>query len=206
MNCNCENNDCKTGLLSLSRPVTEEKEHAEVAMKRMVTKEDKSLLQQKLKSYQSSLLPSLNDLCTPVSYPNVFLEFGSLQTKQTIENCDKVFSFNDIKKYVEIWRNVHANNNLVALHEVFGDFDLEISTLKLTTEEEYHERIDSDWVDLLDDIELHDNINTSSFFRNMDNVVDELETSALASDANISALLTSIVSSMGELSDSVLSE
>ena len=76
LNCNCGNNDCKTGLLSLSKPVTEEKEQAEVVMKRMVTKEDKSLLQQKLKSYQSSLLPSLNDLCTPVSYPNVFLEFG----------------------------------------------------------------------------------------------------------------------------------
>ena len=117
-----------------------------------------------------------------------------------------MFGFNDIKKYVEIWRNVHTNNILLALHEVFGDFDLEISTLKLTTEEEYHECIDSDWVDLRDDTELHDNINTSSFFRNMDKVVDELETSALANDANISALLTPIVSSMGELSDSILSE
>ena len=71
-----------------------------------------------------------------VSYPNVLFELSSLQISQAVNSCHKIFSVEDVKKFVEIWRNRYAVNILAAIHQYFDDFQLDIQTGDLTEDDE----------------------------------------------------------------------
>ena len=83
----------------------------------MVSKEQKERLKEGLKSYRRTLLENYSNIKS-VSYPNIFVEFDN-------------FQYN----YVEIWRQVHANNILAIIEEIFQDTDVNVSTLVLTEDE-----------------------------------------------------------------------
>ena len=101
----------------------------------------------------------------------MFFEFGSFQC------CHLLFSLADIKSSVEIWQDIHADNVLVALHEVFDDFHLDTSKIQLSChEEDTVTCIDSDWVDIRDDSSLLD-IASSRLYENMDLTADDADTS-----------------------------
>ena len=120
--CQCNESSCLAKKILWPMSVLDEDEPSSIVV-RHVSKESKKLLKKKLQSYRrASLLPSSTDSFTPVSYPNLFLEFGEVQIKQVLEHCDKILTISDIMKYVEIWREVYANNILLALYEVFNDF------------------------------------------------------------------------------------
>ena len=97
--------------------------------------------------------------------------------QQSFKSCHLLFSLADIKSKVEIWRDIHANNVLVALHEVFDDFHLDTSKIQLSChEEDTVTCIDSDWVDIRYDSSLLD-IASSRLYENKDLTVDDADTS-----------------------------
>eukprot|EP00794_Sanderia_malayensis_P009642 gene9642-10629_t len=178
--CNCGKQSCKFGLTfsTLSVP------SYIPARSRKVEPCHKKSLYAKLESYSQCLLPENLDKCTPVSYGNILLEFGNTQIQQVLENCDRIFSFEDVKSLVEIWRDVHANNILIAVYETFNDFILESSDLVLF-DADSEDEIDSEWIYIRDD-SLPTNYNVTSYLQNtchssdmsIDATEDTLDTSA----------------------------
>ena len=100
----------------------------------MVSKEQKERLKEGLKSYRLTLLENYSNIKSG-SYPNIFVEFDNFQVRQVPEHCDKLFTISDIYNYFEIWRQVHANNILAIIEEIFQDTDVNVSTLVLTEDE-----------------------------------------------------------------------
>ncbi|XP_065071472.1 uncharacterized protein LOC135696120 [Rhopilema esculentum] len=163
--CECYQSEC-LGKFNLM-PHKGDSEDATVGRKRNVTPFQTSALKQQLESYkQCHLVNGLADV-KPVTYPNIHLEFTNLQVSQVLKHCDKIFSTWDIKKYVEIWNDIHANNILLAIHDVFSDFDLDKNALILTELEDITEEIvdvdneNSFW-------EIKDCTNSSSIFDSME--------------------------------------
>ena len=58
-----------------------------------------------------------------VLYPNMFVEFGSLQIDQIIESRTKLFSVPDIMNCVEIWRKEYTHDILKISSQILGDID-----------------------------------------------------------------------------------
>ena len=136
---------------------------------REVNQAQVSALRERLHSYWLCLLPDNLEQLKPVAYPNLFLEFSSLQVSQTLKNCDKIFSVSDVKDHVEIWREVHANNILLAIHDVFSDFDID-KNMELVTSNE----VDDVSIELDNESfwgETYQISETSSFLYNMEESV-----------------------------------
>ncbi|CAB4043291.1 Werner syndrome ATP-dependent helicase [Paramuricea clavata] len=49
------------------------------------------------------------------------LGFSELQISQVLENCDKLFSLDDVVKYVEIWDIRHTHKIMDIINRTFGD-------------------------------------------------------------------------------------
>ena len=145
INSNCGKTNCLRQMGLLTKALDE----AKPTNTHKVRKEARQLLDEKLESYRQNLLPDNLDNLKPLSFPTMFLEFGSFQWSQVLKSCHLLFSFADIKSNVEIWRDKPADNILVALHEVFDDFHLDTSKIQLSCHEE-DTVIDSDWVDIRD--------------------------------------------------------
>ncbi len=165
---------------------SEQEDQCHALQSRPVTPEQRSELFFKLESYRQTLLPANISSCPQVSFATSLFEFGDVQIKQVLTNCNKIFGFNDIKKYIEIWRMVHANNILLALHEVFDDFELDESALDIL-DEYYEEDMDSGWIEIRDDSEL--DFHGTSFLKDFTN--DAMETSE--TELDISAQLDQLV-------------
>ena len=73
-------------------------------------------------------------------------------------------------EYVEIWRNMHANNVLVVLHDVFSDFYLDTANIELMVEDE-NDIIDCDWLDIRDDSVITD----SGLYQNADTTAEDAD-------------------------------
>ena len=68
---------------------------------RPVSQESKMQLREMLGSYRVSLLPEPQSAHF-VAYPNMLFEFNRLQISQAVNSCHKIFSIEDVKKFVEI--------------------------------------------------------------------------------------------------------
>ena len=99
-----------------------------------------------------------------VSLPTVLLEFGNEQIISVLENCHKMFTVGDVKKYVEVWREQHACGILKVLGEVFGDVD-DIPDLSEITCEELLGAMDWD--------EIHDGTSLFSMMDSQDEDMDD---------------------------------
>ncbi len=128
--------------------------------KRIVTDDQKSLLRSHLTDYLNELKDTA---IKPVLYPNTLFEFGKPQISQVMNNCCKLFSIEDIRNAVEIWRTKHAKKILALLNEIFQDitdFELEES------DDEFEYSVDSEWKDVRDDSDinlfLQDTMSTSA--------------------------------------------
>ena len=115
--------------------------------RRMITNEQKKELKSKLVAYGDALG---NGAAKQVLFPNVHMEFGSLQISQIIDNACKLFSVMDIMNRVEIWRSEHALGVLKNFSELFGDID--IPELAMDFDDDLvDDTVDSDWMDIRDD-------------------------------------------------------
>eukprot|EP00794_Sanderia_malayensis_P001046 gene1046-372_t len=129
--CTCESGNCTEWLL-FEKEVAKD---CKVTKTRTVSDVQRTMLGESLKLYRGSIFGKFKEV-KPVAFPNIFLDFDFYQIRQVIENCDKIFTINDVYHYVEIWRKVHANNVLAILEETFEDTDIEIEKLQLTDDEE----------------------------------------------------------------------
>ena len=78
--------------------------------------------------------------------------FSELQIDQVIKNCDKLFSIDDVRKYVEIWDIKHAHNILRIVGQTFGDVaDVELSNYNQLECLEDDDNDFGDWNYILDD-------------------------------------------------------
>ena len=101
-----------------------------------------------------------------------------------------MFTLDDILEHVEIWRNIHAHNVFLALHETFGDMNEDVPHL---LEEEFQEMevVATDWEYVRDDstlIDLQDSI-CSQFEASVENSLAQSETSE---NANMSGIFASL--------------
>ena len=165
-NCLCsDNSKCLLNLNLFGNGST----HLTTNKVREVNQAQISALRERLHSYRLCLLPDNLEQLKHVAYPNLFLEFSSLQVSQTLKNCDKIFSVSDVKDHVEIWREVHANNILLAIHDVFSDFDIDKNMELVTSNEVDDVSIELDNESFWD--ETYQSAETSSFSYNMEESV-----------------------------------
>ena len=66
-----------------------------------------------------------------VSLSGVQTEFYSFHISQVLNNCQHLFTLDDIYHYVEIWRKVYALNILCILSKVFCDIVVNTDSLDL---------------------------------------------------------------------------
>ena len=89
----------------------------------------------------------------PVSCPSILLEFGQIQIDQVLENCNNLFSSDDVLSKVEIWRMAHAQFILNLLQIVFEDIDDDINlddTLMTNIVFELEDELDDEWMEIRD--------------------------------------------------------
>eukprot|EP00794_Sanderia_malayensis_P004054 gene4054-4605_t len=144
--------DCSCGHCNFPATLLSRKEEPKGEHQcRKVLEFEKELLTEQLRFAMKNFLPEEIDSCTPVSYPNIFCEFGNVQLSQAIEYCDRIFTLADVKKYVEVCRNVHANNILLAIDDMFKDFEINSDDLEVIEDSEFDDDIESDWAGMRDD-------------------------------------------------------
>ena len=143
--------------------------------KRIVSTQAYSTLKDKLNAYCCAVLNKFEFAIKPVSYPNIYNEFGQHQIKQVLNNCDKLFTLSDVYSHVEIWHKVHGNNVLSILNEVFEDIDEEIGDLfDSSLDDSVISDVNDDWVQIRDDSDLVD-IWDSNICRQLDAAGDILD-------------------------------
>ena len=131
---------------------------------RPVSYEQRKLLKTKLKDFRNDLIiKQTEQLSNTVSLPTDLLGFGNEQIISVLENCHKMFTVCDVKKYVEVWHGQHVFGILKVLGEVFGDVD-DIPDLSEITCEELLGAMDWD--------EVHDD---SSLFSMMDSQDEDID-------------------------------
>ena len=190
--CTCGEKTCNFGL-SFTKSVSK---NVSSLQTRPVSRQDKEMLRDKLNSYAESLVQTTVDSCTPVSYPNIYHEFGSLQVKQILDNLHMIFTLEDIKCYVEIWRDIHANNVLVAVHEVFNDFELDTSELALFLDEDDDDFL-HDWAEIRDETDL-DPMERSSLIQDFESMDISVDNNSICIDD--SAFVAPIIDKLKQLS------
>ena len=137
--CQCEECPSFVGL-SVPEDVSEVKDSGNT---RPVTAQQKDHLRSELLLFRNNLIQNHSS----EMQNTVMMEFGNIQIQQVINNCHKLFTLEDVKKCVEVWRNNHAHGILRAVSVVFG-LDHEIPEIIDDTQEIL---ADIDWGDLRDD-------------------------------------------------------
>ena len=140
---------------------------------RTVTNEQKKTLELNLYQYQNVLQ---REAPKQVLYPNVFVEFGSLQIAQVIKNASKQFSVHDIMNCVEIWRSEHACGILNIFSQMFGDIDIRELSIDLD-KMDLDDTVDIDWLDIRDDSSADVLLFQDSSLLQVSDEMDELDRS-----------------------------
>lgn len=107
LQCNCGRTDCR---------ITTSETETEVAMKvRGVSLDDKQLLHVPLLELKGSITSN-----TIMAFGDCH-GFSSQLVGEIIENCDKLFTLNDVLKFVPVFSAKHAMMIYEVLNDVFGD-------------------------------------------------------------------------------------
>ena len=123
----------------------------------------------KLNEYQDDLRIKSH---RQVLYPNMFVEFGSLQIDQIIESRTKLFSVPDIMNCVEIWRKEYGHDILKIFPQIFGDIDdrpVELNDTNLD------DTLDTDWLEIRDDSSANVLLFQDSSLLQVSQKMDELD-------------------------------
>ena len=162
------------------------------AKTRPVSDAQRQELHQKLLTYRKTLLPKSITEFMPVGAPNVFFEFSQFQISQVLNNCEHLFTLADKLEHVEIWRHVHANNVLFALHDTFGDINKDDIPLLLEEEFQEIEVLATDWEFVRDDSTLNDL--QSSVLSDLETSVENSLANSVTNEHNMSEIFFSLAS------------
>ena len=161
---------------------------------RKVSAAQKQQLHSKLNDYRKRLLPRNTNDFLPVGSLTTLFEFDFYQISQIISNCHRLFTLEDITKYVELWRHTHANNVFLILADTFRDME-DLPSDALLTESDFMdmEVVTEDWEIIRDDSELYDESRLENDDSNNDFSVDDSATESYTNENNISDILRPII-------------
>lgn len=191
VSCNCSV-DCTAGQsLKLDVETTPCMNADDMSASRPVTTIQRSQLKNKLVIYMKKLMLTISSVGHIVGI-NILNEFGPFQIEQVLNNAEKIFSIEDIYKYVEIWRKMHANVVMNAFQEVFNDVSEDVSVLqqfddKVIGEESLLEH--EDWINVRDDSCLHEFFSESAFVEMDTDFSDIVDISNVSTSSFIEHLL-----------------
>ncbi len=60
-----------------------------------------------------------------VTYPTTLMRFGEHQIKQVLENCNKIFTLEDVMHHVDIWNKQHSISILWIINDLFKDIEMD---------------------------------------------------------------------------------
>ncbi len=162
-------------------------------IKRHVSKDQRTLLRQKLLNYRTSLIPATTEQFLPVGSIGILFEFDHYQIEQVLANCTHLFTMNDIVSCVELWRNVHANMVYTILNEVFKDMDESVTLLLSVEDFEDMEVVEEDWEEIRDDTERAELFDDSKFGDTSKMTVENSQNESVGFDNdNVSFILNTI--------------
>ena len=103
------------------------KNTTDVSMRtRLVTPDQKNTLRKFVTNYHKSLVMNLkkksrNEHVKTLTDPQFLLGFSELQTTQVLDNCENIFTVENVLDKVEIWDLKHAHKIIEFISQVFGD-------------------------------------------------------------------------------------
>jgi len=124
---------------------------------RVVSDDEKLKVKHNLIQMQNDMKLNINTEKL-VSCPHILMDFNGFHIKQVLDNCNKLFTIDDIYKYIEIWRRQYAVGILHALDSVFHDVDTEELNVFIT--KGMNESIFSEWGHIRNDSELLDMVDS----------------------------------------------
>lgn len=159
-----------------------------------------SELKEKLISYQKDLHSKAHAQigCKAPARPSVLLEFNIFHVQQIVDNCDQLFSYNDILEYCEIWHKDYAIFILKILNEVFDDivmvmvnFDDDMEMDEMEVDPTLH---DSVWDEIKNDSSLYSfNIDDTQILEMECDTDESLESTTSSEGANDKSLFESLI-------------
>lgn len=153
----CTCNDCKKGKFKFL-PVEEQEKSIDMpARVREVSKEQVVNLQTRLIEYKDSIFEhQMHRGVGEVSHPNVILQFSDFQIKQICQNCAKLFTLDDLQKYVELWRKKDSKQVLNIISQIFQDILPDEDDLPGSQDTTLVDNDDlvSEWGEIRDDSEI----------------------------------------------------
>ena len=165
---------------------------------REVLPAQKICLQSKLISYHNSFVRDMKSKSMSAEFKTLIdikflIGFTVQQISQVLDNCDKLFSIDDILTHVEIWDIKHAHNILGMIAETFGDCCYSPHTCPTDEPDESDEYLEG-WSMLFDDDDLFqealDNLSLSLLSVSMNMTADESNDSIGIPDAATGVLET----------------
>lgn len=119
--CKCGLPDCGKYLITYSSVLPS---HDSPGTERNVTMEQKTELLKLLTNYHKSLVMKFlsehaqGDVKTLTNLP-LLIGFSDVQISQVVDNCNKLFTMDDVYKRIEIWHSRHAKMILTFVKSVF---------------------------------------------------------------------------------------
>ena len=159
--CKCGSSDCGQ-YTRFPGSVVHENVAGVTTRTRLVTLDQKTTLHKCLTNYHKSLVMNLrkksNDQVKSLTDPQFLLGFSGVQIDQVLDNCENIFTVQDVLDKVEIWDLKHAHIIIDFMSQVFGDideidnciFDGDISSIALDCCDTWN----GEWDDLLHDDSL----------------------------------------------------
>ena len=201
-NCKCENDDCGKLIIFPGSVEPEKEESVTHCPTRATSEEQTEVVSSRLSSYHRTLVHDLISKSPSGQVPTLtnlqfMLGFSDQQITQVLENCDKIFTLEDVMSYVEVWHEHHAYKIMEIISSVFADCEpTEHGTLdKNADSDEEEEESDTwlgDWERLVDDEELFElaveNLSLSSLNASMNDTLDNTMDSENLPVAAVSAL------------------
>ena len=159
--CNCKNEDCGK-LTKFPGCVNQTRLNSRVTGRtRVVSMQPKKALSSKLSLYHRYLVRDLiskspGGQLSTLTNLQFMLGFSNQQIAQVLENCDKIFTLDDVISNIEIWHIQHGCKIMESISSVFGDCATKNSMVENVDEDEEEERDTwlGDWERLMDDDEL----------------------------------------------------
>ena len=121
--CTCKRNKCDTYLYL---PVGQLQNDMNVTVKqRDVSDNQIEQLRKKLWQMQKTIILREGSRATNhVTYPTTLMQFGEHQIKQVLENCNKIFTLEDVMHHVDIWNKQHSISILWIIKDLFKDIEM----------------------------------------------------------------------------------
>ena len=99
-----------------------------------------------------------------VTYPTTLMQFGEYQIKQVLENCDKIFTLENVMLSVEIWNKKHAVSVFKIIKDLFQDVKDNIAHSSSDSESEDEMPADNVlWNDIINDMSFLSLLDTSDW-------------------------------------------